>query len=59
MEDFETLVARAERTGATADVVALLRQARLQRVADTHAETIIKWGKHALSRCRSALGDEL
>ena len=59
MESFAQLLARAERTGSSADVIALLRQARTHRVPATHNATVLKWGAHALSKCRAALGDEL
>ena len=59
MESFAQLLARAERAGSSADVIALLRQARTHRVPATHNATVLKWGAHALSKCRAALGDEL
>ena len=59
MESFAQLLARAERTESSADVIALLRHARMHRVPAAHNATVLKWGERALRRCRAALGDEL
>jgi len=60
--EFQTLYAKVEANQgrSSSQVIALLRQARTSRVADsTQSEVATKWGVHALEVHRAALGDEI
>jgi hypothetical protein len=60
--EFQSLYAKVEANQgrSSSQVIALLRQARTSRVADsTQSEVATKWGVHALEVHRAALGDEI